>query len=63
MIPTKMSDVGQSWDSLKEEMIRRGHDDAKWREGKTAVYVFNAGEDVSRVQREAYTLYLSLIHI
>ena len=35
-----MSDVGQSWDSLKEEMIRRGHDDAKWREGKTAVYVF-----------------------
>ena len=59
MIPTKMSTVGQSWDSLKEEMIRRGHDDAKWREGKTAVYVFNAGEDVSRVQREAYTLYMS----
>ena len=50
---------GQAWPELKTEMINRGSGDAKWREGKTAVYVFNAGEDVARVQKEAYTLYMS----
>lgn len=40
-------------------MVERGSGDAKWREGKTAVYVFNAGEDVARVQKEAYALYMS----
>ena len=50
---------GQAWPELKSEMINRGSGDAKWREGKTAVYVFNAGEDVARVQKEAYTLYMS----
>ena len=50
---------GKRWDSLRSEMIHRGQKDAKWREGKTAVYVFNAGEDVSKVQKEAYTMYMS----
>lgn len=50
---------GTDWDSLKRQMIERGANDAKWREGKTAVYVFNAGEDVAAVQKEAYTLYMS----
>ena len=54
-----MPDSGQNWDALKKEMIDRGGDDAKWREGKTAVYVFNAGEEVARVQKEAYTMYMS----
>lgn len=55
----KMPDKGSSWDNLAAEMINRGSGDAKWREGKTAVYVFNAGEDVARVQKEAYALYMS----
>jgi glutamate/tyrosine decarboxylase-like PLP-dependent enzyme len=55
----KMPDTGTDWDSLRAEMITRGCDDAKWREGKTAVYVFNAGEDVANVQKEAYTMYMS----
>ena len=54
-----MPDTGTDWDSLRAEMIKRGGNDAKWREGKTAVYVFNAGEDVTKVQKEAYTLYMS----
>ena len=54
-----MPDTGTDWDSLRAEMIKRGGNDAKWREGKTAVYVFNAGEDVAKVQKEAYTLYMS----
>ncbi len=55
----KMPEQGSAWPELREEMLARGSDDAKWREGKTAVYVFNAGEDVAQVQKEAYTLYMS----
>tara|TARA_R110002072_G_scaffold59158_1_gene150685 strand:+ start:24279 stop:25523 length:1245 start_codon:yes stop_codon:yes gene_type:complete len=55
----EMPKQGQEWPGLKEEMITRGAGDAKWRDGKTAVYVFNAGEDVLQVQKEAYTLYMS----
>lgn len=58
-MPTKMPESGQNWPDLKNEMIERGSGDAKWRDGKTAVYVFNAGEDVAQVQKEAYTLYMS----
>lgn len=58
-MPTEMSETGRVWSDLKQEMIDRGGKDAKWREGKTAVYVFNAGEDVAQVQKEAYTLYMS----
>lgn len=50
---------GTDWPQLKQEMISRGGNDAKWRDGKTAVYVFNAGEDVLEVQKEAYALYMS----
>jgi glutamate/tyrosine decarboxylase-like PLP-dependent enzyme len=50
---------GTDWTALKTEMIERGSGDAKWRDGRTAVYVFNAGEDVAAVQKEAYALYMS----
>lgn len=56
---TSMPDAGSDWPTLKQQMIDRGAGDARWREGRTAVYVFNAGEDVARVQKEAYTLYMS----
>ena len=56
---TPMPQAGTDWTVLRDQMIERGGGDAKWREGKTAVYVFNAGEDVARVQREAYALYMS----
>ena len=58
-MPMKMPDAGRDWAGLKQEMIDRGGNDARWREGKTAVYVFNAGEDVAQVQKEAYTMYMS----
>jgi len=54
-----MPQQGREWDALKTDMISRGQNDVNWREGKTAVYVFNAGEDVARVQKEAYTMYMS----
>ncbi len=54
-----MPTQGTPWNVLKQDMIDRGGSDAKWRDGKTAVYVFNAGEDVAAVQKEAYALYMS----
>ncbi len=58
-MPHSMPQAGSPWEDLRKQMIERGTGDAKWRDGKTAVYVFNAGEDVTQVQHEAYTLYMS----
>ncbi|MGB2220138.1 MAG: pyridoxal phosphate-dependent decarboxylase family protein [Henriciella sp.] len=55
----KMQAKGRQWPDLQGEMLDRGRDDAKWRDGRTAVYVFNAGEDIAEVQRQAYTAYMS----
>ena len=51
--------TGRDWAELKSEMTERGAGDAKWRDGKTAVYVFNAGPEVEHVQKEAYTAFMS----
>lgn len=55
----KLPQTGRSWDKVRNELIARGDGDANWRDGKTAVYVFNAGPEVAEVQHEAYTLYMS----
>ncbi len=54
-----MPETGRAWEVVRDEMIERGAGDARWRDGRTAVYVFNAGEEVARVQTEAYALYMS----
>jgi glutamate/tyrosine decarboxylase-like PLP-dependent enzyme len=56
---TTIPESGRPWADIESEMRRRGEGDVDWREGKTAVYVFNAGPDVERVQKEAYTMYMS----
>ena len=55
----KMPQQGRDWPILKKEMIDRGGGDAAWRDGRTAVYVFNAGPEISTVQHEAYGLYMA----
>ncbi len=40
-------------------MAAMGGGDVDWRHGRAAVYVFNAGEDIERVQKAAYTLYMA----
>lgn len=55
----KMPAEGRAWDEVRAEMIARGGGDADWRSGRTAVYVFNAGDDVHHVQHEAYGLYMA----
>ncbi|MEL6286772.1 MAG: aspartate aminotransferase family protein [Pseudomonadota bacterium] len=54
-----MPERGRNWDTIRDEMMQRGAGDAKWRDGKTAVYVFNAGEDVAQVQKDAYAAFMS----
>ena len=55
----KLPETGQGWPAIKAMLESCGAGDAKWRDGKTAVYVFNAGEDVERVQKESYTAFMS----
>jgi sphinganine-1-phosphate aldolase len=50
---------GTDWDTLRERLVALGARDADWRHARTAVYVFNAGEDVLRVAKDAYALYQS----
>lgn len=56
---TVIPESGQSWETLRAEMIEFGKGDVDWRGARTAVYVFNPGEDVMEVAKEAYSLYQS----
>jgi glutamate/tyrosine decarboxylase-like PLP-dependent enzyme len=51
--------AGTPWPALKAEMEAYAQGDVRWRDGKTAVYVFNAGPDVEQVQKEAYVRFMS----
>lgn len=55
----KMLEQGRPWEDIKAEMQDRGAGDAKWRDGRTAVYVFNAGEEIAAIQKEAYAAFMS----
>lgn len=54
-----MPEQGRDWETLAADMEARAAQDVKWRDGKTAVYVFNAGADVAKVQKEAYSAFMS----
>ncbi len=55
----KLPQQGQSWSELEAQMSRRAEGDVDWRAGKAAVYVFNAGDDVRQVAKDAYTMFMS----
>ena len=54
-----LPETGTDWDQLKSRMADFAGSDVRWRDGKTAVYVFNAGPEVERIQKEAYSLFMS----
>jgi glutamate/tyrosine decarboxylase-like PLP-dependent enzyme len=54
-----LPDRGTDWETLREQLEALGENDADWRNARTAVYVFHAGEDVLRVAKDAYALYQS----
>lgn len=56
---TELPKTGTPWPELEERMRRMAEGDIDWRSGKAAVYVFNAGEEIAQVQKQAYTLFQS----
>ena len=55
----RMQEQGRPWEDIQQDMQARGASDAKWRDGRTAVYVFNAGEEIAAIQKEAYAAFMS----
>jgi len=51
--------AGAPWADLKARLLGLASGDVRWRDGKAAVYVFNAGPEVEQVQKEAYALFMS----
>lgn len=50
---------GSSWQEVRDALENAGKNDVDWRDARTAVYVFNPGEDVMQVAKEAYAMYQS----
>lgn len=50
---------GTDWAALRERMLSMRVDDADWRGGRTPLHVYFAGDDVLKVAREAYTMFMS----
>ena len=54
-IPEKGSD----WNTVRDRLGEMSKDDVDWRDGRIAVFVFNPGEDVLNVAKDAYAMYQS----
>jgi glutamate/tyrosine decarboxylase-like PLP-dependent enzyme len=50
---------GSDWPLLRQRMREYAAGDVDWRSGRSAVYVFHAGDDVLQVAAEAYALFQS----
>lgn len=57
MARAHLPEQGQEWPAIEAELKARAAHDVNWRDGKSAVYVFNAGEDVGAVKRAAYAMF------
>ena len=55
----RLPEKSEDWEHLRQRLLDLGRDDVDWRNKKTAVYVFNPGEDVMQVAKDAYALYQS----
>ena len=56
---TQLPTSGTAWSDLKADMLNRAQGDVKWRDGKLAVYIFHAGDDVMQVSHDAYGMFIS----
>ena len=50
---------GKSWSIIQNEMSDMRSQDAKLREGRSALHYYSAGDDVTHVAREAYMMFIS----
>lgn len=51
--------MGKPYDQLIEKLSRCRANDADWKNARTWSLVYNAGDDVTKLLKEAYTMYLS----
>lgn len=58
-MPSALPERGAPWSVLEPRMRDLGKGDAKWRDGRTGMYVFNAGPEVEEVQKAAYAMFSS----
>lgn len=54
----KLPENGLTEAEILARMEKAGQTDVQWRDGKTAVYVFNAGPEVGAIKKSAYTAYM-----
>jgi sphinganine-1-phosphate aldolase len=48
---------GAPWSDLEPRMRDLAKGDVKWRDGRTGMYIFNAGPDVEQVKKAAYAMF------
>jgi sphinganine-1-phosphate aldolase len=46
-----------AWEAIEAKLREKAAGDVKWREGRTGLYIFNAGEEVERVKKAAYAMF------
>ncbi len=54
-----MPETGRGWNELAAALKDHRSGDADWKSGRTALFVFNAGEEVKRVGESAYLSYMA----
>jgi glutamate/tyrosine decarboxylase-like PLP-dependent enzyme len=54
----KFPKTGTSWEDLRARMSELRRRDVGWREGRAALHVYYAGDDVLNVAREAYGMFM-----
>ena len=54
----RLPEIGKPKAEILNELSGRGQSDVDWRDGKTAVYIFNAGPEVGELKKSAYTQYM-----
>ena len=54
---TQLPEKSSAWPDVEARMKAMAARDVKWRDGKTAIYVFNAGPEVEHVKKAAYAMF------
>lgn len=54
-----LPEQGRDWKELVSALAERRSGDADWRHGRTALFVFNAGDEVRYVGEQAYLAYMA----
>ncbi|MET0487044.1 MAG: aspartate aminotransferase family protein, partial [Candidatus Rokuibacteriota bacterium] len=55
----RIPERGRPWNELSREMTDLKRDDLDWRGGRHAAFVWHADDEVERVAREAYALFMT----